>query len=99
VPCKGEATRWCALAPTTMPGLSEVQEISVDGFYACALRRDGTAVCWGDQEEMRTFPLSGILQVSTSCALVEGGDVYCWEGHGEPAKSEVNVNRSPNDHA
>jgi hypothetical protein len=99
VPCKREATRRCALAPTTIPGLSEVREISVDGGYACALGMDGTAVCWGDQQDMRPLPLSGILQVSTSCALVEGGDVYCWGQDGEPVKSEVNVNRSPNDPA
>jgi hypothetical protein len=76
-----------------------MHELSVESGQACTLRGDGTAVCWGDQQDMRPLPLSGILQVSTSCALVEGGDVYCWDPDGEPVKSDVNVNRSPNDPA
>lgn len=35
------------LAPTRIPGLSDVRAVSMGASHACALRANGTVVCWG----------------------------------------------------
>ncbi|MEI8257803.1 MAG: RCC1 domain-containing protein, partial [Deltaproteobacteria bacterium] len=35
-------------AATRVPGLSEITTLSLGGLHACAVRTDGTALCWGN---------------------------------------------------
>lgn len=38
----------CVRQPRRVEGLTDVVEIDVGGFFACARKRDGTVWCWGD---------------------------------------------------
>ena len=40
----------CSRAPVTVSGLSDAVAISVGEITACALRRGGSVVCWGDND-------------------------------------------------
>jgi alpha-tubulin suppressor-like RCC1 family protein len=37
----------CQSTPREVPGLTEVEQISLGSGHACALRSDGTVMCWG----------------------------------------------------
>jgi hypothetical protein len=75
-------------------GVTEDSGESVDGFVKlfagvnrdspayCALRADGTAVCFGDEFYVRDVPLDqGFLQIlpSQQCGLQLDGEVLCWK--------------------
>ncbi|GAC1524010.1 MAG: hypothetical protein NVS3B10_23620 [Polyangiales bacterium] len=79
--------------PTRVPNLTNVAKIFGGGYSMCAVLTDKTVTCWGpDQSENpygarpgNLFVVEGLanvvdLSVATShtCALVEGGDVYCF---------------------
>jgi alpha-tubulin suppressor-like RCC1 family protein len=79
--------------PTRVPDLRNVAKIYGGGYTMCAVLIDQTVTCWGpDQSEnpygarpSDRFVVEGLagvvdLSVATShtCALVAGGDVYCF---------------------
>ena len=37
-------------APTDVPGVGSVQQLAAGHRFSCALRRDGSVVCWGINE-------------------------------------------------
>jgi alpha-tubulin suppressor-like RCC1 family protein len=38
------------LVPTAVPGLPPISQIALSGQHSCALGRDGSVWCWGDDE-------------------------------------------------
>lgn len=69
-------------APTPPGGAFTQISGSADQF--CALRRDGTAACWGSSGEGPALapPTSSFMQVSTgrahACGLLATGNARCW---------------------
>lgn len=79
--------------PTRVPGLKDVAKVYGGGYSMCAVHGDATVSCWGPDQSANPygarpgtlFTVEGLskvvdLAVATShtCALVEGGDVYCF---------------------
>jgi alpha-tubulin suppressor-like RCC1 family protein len=46
--CAGENGGSCSPVPIAVPGLGDAIAIAAGGPFACALRRQGTVECWGD---------------------------------------------------
>lgn len=71
--------------------------ISVGLAHACALREDGTPVCWGSDETGQSTPPPGISLTAISnglthvCGLDGEGVVVCWgsDEHGQASPPEV----------
>lgn len=98
--------------PTRVPNLKNVAKIFGGGYSMCAVLTDKTVTCWGpDQSENpygarpgSLFVVEGLagvvdLSVATShtCALVEGGDVYCFGSNyfGELGDGTTNNTKKP----
>lgn len=79
--------------PKRVPNLKNVTKVFGGGYSMCALHEDRTASCWGPEQSENPygarpgelFAVEGLanvvdLAVATShtCALVDGGDVYCF---------------------
>jgi len=70
--------------PSTSP------QVSAGGTHTCALKTDGTVVCWGwNSSGQATVPagLTSVAQVSAggehTCALKTDGTVVCWGDNGD----------------
>lgn len=75
-------------------GIDDAVDISAGGFFACALRSDGTVVCWGEgplgdgtnESSWSPVQVKGlpgpVKQIAVggmhACALTEDGTVLCW---------------------
>ncbi len=65
-------------------GGTGIMDISIGRSHTCALRQDGTIVCWGDNEYGKAVAPGGAFsQVSAgpdaTCAITKGdGNVVCW---------------------
>jgi hypothetical protein len=72
------------LPPPTSAAPAPTKDISAGGLHGCALRDDGTVVCWGDDADgqLRVLPGDRYVQVSAggyhSCALRDEGSIVCW---------------------
>ena len=80
--------------PTPVVGLSGVTAITAGDWHSCALKQDGTVVCWGFNrtgqsgiiaggEPMTPVAgLSGVISITAggnhSCAVEQDGTVACW---------------------
>jgi len=58
--------------------------VSAGGYHTCAIRTDGTVVCWGEPFGGKLTPPPGLIAVQLSagqnhtCALKPDGTVACW---------------------
>ena len=79
-----------AAAAQASDGLSDVppasvayRSVSAGGLHSCAIRADGTLVCWGNNVFGQADPPDGIYTAVTagefqSCGLRTDGSVTCW---------------------
>ena len=54
----------CSISPLHVAGLSNVKQISAGDDFVCALRNDGTVMCWGDNgyDELGNASVTGACQ-------------------------------------
>jgi alpha-tubulin suppressor-like RCC1 family protein len=79
--------------PTRVPGLKNVARLYGGGYTMCAVLADQTVTCWGPDQSENPYGarpsdrfvvegLTGVVELSVAtshtCALVTGGDVYCF---------------------
>jgi alpha-tubulin suppressor-like RCC1 family protein len=74
-----------ASAPITAADETGYLQVSAGGLHTCALRLDGTAVCWGGNSYGQATPPDGtFMQISAgayhTCGVRSNGAVECW-GH------------------
>ncbi|MBF0363018.1 MAG: hypothetical protein HQK49_18505 [Oligoflexia bacterium] len=63
--------------------------LALGGQHSCALKNDGSVVCWGRNNENQSTPPFGLSDVKSialggihSCALKNDGSVVCWGYNG-----------------
>ncbi|MBF0360711.1 MAG: hypothetical protein HQK49_06855 [Oligoflexia bacterium] len=71
-------------------GDEENTVLALGGSHSCALKNDGTVVCWGYNGYKQSTPPEGLRDVKSialgyahSCALKNDGTVVCWGGNGD----------------
>jgi alpha-tubulin suppressor-like RCC1 family protein len=79
----GSATTLATSTPVDVEGVADATQIDAYGDDTCALKVDGTIVCWGAEGPPRPVPdVSSAAQVSRHffgmCALMRAGSVHCW---------------------
>jgi len=57
------------LAPFVVPGISDAVAVSPGSLFTCILRRDGSAACWGDKNDMGQLG-NGTMAPSTAATPV-----------------------------
>ena len=67
------------------PPAGSFTAVSAGGWHSCALRADGSVVCWGSNESGEPTPPSGSFTAVSagvwhSCGLGTSGSVVCWGG-------------------
>ena len=83
-PASTDRNYWDGLKRATPPTNERFDVISSGGQHTCALRRDGSAVCWGDARYGQTTPPEGGKFTTISagglhtCALNADGAAVCW---------------------
>ena len=83
-----ETIRQSTPTPAPWEGLAEVATLSSGVFHTCALREDGTPVCWGNNDSGQAAPPRGEQFASISsggdytCGLRQGGTPLCWGSAG-----------------
>ena len=83
-PVGREANDWDGLRRSMPPPNQLFDVISTGGQHTCALRGDGSAMCWGDARYGQTSPPEGkrFLAISAgglhTCAIETNGAVVCW---------------------
>lgn len=69
-----ESTGSYDAGPALVSGLEDISHVAVGGEHACALKRDGTVWCWGDNQLGQT----GVpLESSQTCESPSGIPRYC----------------------
>ena len=98
--------------PQRVPNLKNVKTLYAGGYSVCAVLEDRTVSCWGPDQSAgpygarpgNFFVVEGLanvveLAVATShtCALVDGGDVYCFGSNyfGELGDGTLNNTKKP----
>jgi alpha-tubulin suppressor-like RCC1 family protein len=76
--------------PTRVPGVDDATMVRVDGTGACAVRREGSVVCWDTDLNVKPRGLRNIREVAGPCALDTGGRVWCW---GTNSYGEMGIGR------
>ena len=83
-PVGRETSDWDGLRRSMPPPNQRFDVISGGGQHTCALRRDGTAMCWGDARYGQTSPPERAAFTSISagglhtCAIDTNGAAVCW---------------------
>ena len=79
-----ETIRQSTPTPVRWEGLAEISTLSSGLFHTCALREDGTPVCWGSNYDGQAAPPQGERFASISsggdytCGLRQDGAPLCW---------------------
>ena len=74
----------CSGQPAASPTTERFAAVSAGLVHTCALRTDGSAVCWGDNAEGQAEPPTGERFTAVSagglhtCALRADGSAVCW---------------------
>jgi alpha-tubulin suppressor-like RCC1 family protein len=70
---------------TNDAGVSGIlSQVSAGWYHTCGLTQDGSAVCWGRDDDDQSTPPSGVSfqQISAggfhTCGLTVGGTIECW---------------------
>ncbi len=69
---------------TIVPVVSSVGQIAAGGYHTCALKTDGSVVCWGRNFAHQSTPPAGLVACNSvpganhSCAVKADGTVACW---------------------
>ena len=69
---------------TIVPVVSSVGQIAAGGYHTCALKTDGSVVCWGRNFAHQSTPPAGLVGVQLSsganhsCVVKADGTVACW---------------------
>lgn len=74
---------------TEVAGVSDAVDLSSWVAMSCAVRGDGTVVCWDRDRSVWVVDMSGVSDVEVegaACAIGPGGGVWCWEGRGRPKR-------------
>jgi hypothetical protein len=70
--------------PRHIPELDGATAFSLGEFYACALMKEATVLCWDGDAAAPVEGLTGAVAIATggshSCALLDDGRVRCWTG-------------------
>ncbi|NTF18138.1 hypothetical protein G6L37_06945 [Agrobacterium rubi] len=81
------------LVPTAVPALSSgVAAIAPGGIQTCALKTDGSVLCFGNgvttPTKVNALPPSTKIAAfgDRICAITADGGLYCWAGTGTPQK-------------
>ena len=75
---------WTPPSTQDPPPLASASSIAAGYSHSCALRTDGTVVCWGADhlQDVKTPPAGTFTTISTqsahTCALRVDGTVVCW---------------------
>ncbi len=83
-PVGPETSDWDGLRRSVPPPNQRFNVISSGGQHTCALRSDGSAICWGDARYGQTSPPEGATFMSISagglhtCAIDTNGAAVCW---------------------
>ncbi|MXW30280.1 MAG: hypothetical protein F4Z88_05975, partial [Chloroflexi bacterium] len=83
-PASTDPDYWDGLKRADPPPNERFDVISSGGQHTCALRRDGSAVCWGDARYGQTTPPEGGKYTAISagglhtCAIDTDGAAVCW---------------------
>jgi alpha-tubulin suppressor-like RCC1 family protein len=82
----GDGTQHGVLSsPTPVPSLTSVSMLGLGGYHSCALKTDGTVVCWGDNDyaqlgdgtTTRRLVPTPVLGLSGVAQVVAGDDYTC----------------------
>ncbi|MBF0362604.1 MAG: hypothetical protein HQK49_16410 [Oligoflexia bacterium] len=59
--------------------------LALGGAHSCAIKNDGSVVCWGENDDNQSTPPKGLEDVKSislgdfhSCAIKNDGSVVCW---------------------
>ena len=82
----------CADAASAEPAPGRFSQVSAGNGHTCALRGDGSIVCWGEATWGATETPPGLITQITSsqyhsCALRTDAEVVCW-GRRQPEREE-----------
>jgi hypothetical protein len=87
-PALGDGSGDASTAPVTVLGLADAVEVEADYVYACARRRSGRVICWGDNEAgqlgdgsrlPRSAPLREV-EIASSMAPLGGATMLALSG-------------------
>ncbi len=62
---------------TDVPGLPAMRDVSVGGWGACGVARDGSLWCWGDPMSVGSGPGAHVVATEPALNVVTGDDFIC----------------------
>jgi hypothetical protein len=91
----GDGTKRTDHRSVVLPGVSDASALAVGVGFGCAVVRETTIWCWGDQygsAPRRLGEQEGTVELGagggTVCARSRAGAVTCWGGQAEPSLSQ-----------
>ena len=72
------------------------------GYHSCAIKTDGTPICWGENDDGQTTILAGtgtVTQISAggyhTCAIKTDGNPTCWGDNFLGHQTVIPAGRAP----